>query len=236
MRAKITSDQDCGTKPVKHRPSVQNLFWTNMTCVVWLTFFRDSEFWLRKKRSKAERMQIWWVFCLASRILNSRLRHLHTCRDCLCNGMIHRRNKKISRFKSKTTMRPSKMDSQFELPPSRFRVHAGIVFYVLSGTSQPLVVTLLKEAGLADPLCQLFMLSYYIVPALFLLPLLLRPHEPGWPSHYTILKACGYVNADSTIDSKSPIWRLSWHCLTTWFAFACCSTTELRAGMFYHRF
>ena len=37
--------------------------------------------------------------------------------------------------------------------------------YVLSGVTQPLLMTLAKEAGLADPTCQICMLFYYLGPA-----------------------------------------------------------------------
>jgi len=44
---------------------------------------------------------------------------------------------------------------------------AGIiaVIYVLSGATQPLLMTLVKESGLGDPTCQLYMLFYYLGPA-----------------------------------------------------------------------
>lgn len=63
--------------------------------------------------------------------------------------------------------------------------------YVLSGTSQPLLVALLTQAGLADPTCQLFMVFYYVMPALWLLPVLLFNGEPQWPHRYTIYKGAG---------------------------------------------
>lgn len=37
--------------------------------------------------------------------------------------------------------------------------------YVISGVTQPLLMTLLRDAGLADPKCQLYMLFYYLGPA-----------------------------------------------------------------------
>ena len=76
-----------------------------------------------------------------------------------------------------------------EHPPTKFRTFSSAGLYVLSGCSQPLIVTLLKEAGLADPTCQIYMLFYYLTPAIFIFPLLLR--EPKWPSRYTSVKACG---------------------------------------------
>ena len=39
------------------------------------------------------------------------------------------------------------------------------LFYVLSGVMQPLIMTLIKEAGLSDPRAQLYMAFYYLGPA-----------------------------------------------------------------------
>jgi drug/metabolite transporter (DMT)-like permease len=41
---------------------------------------------------------------------------------------------------------------------------AGI--YILSGTMQPLLMTLVKQSGLGDPTCQIYMLMYYFGPSL----------------------------------------------------------------------
>lgn len=38
--------------------------------------------------------------------------------------------------------------------------------YILSGATQPLLMTLVKSAGLADKTCQLYMLAYYFGPSL----------------------------------------------------------------------
>eukprot|EP00978_Attheya_sp_CCMP212_P023815 scaffold73723_cov67-Attheya_sp.AAC.6 len=45
-----------------------------------------------------------------------------------------------------------------------FKVLA-VTFYVASGVVQPLLMTVTKEAGLADPKCQLYMLFYYLGPS-----------------------------------------------------------------------
>ena len=67
-------------------------------------------------------------------------------------------------------------------------------FYVLSGCCQPLLVTLLKEAGLADSKCQIYMLFYYILPAISTLPLLLGDaRQSSWPTRRSVFKASGYV-------------------------------------------
>lgn len=62
------------------------------------------------------------------------------------------------------------------------------VGYVLSGCSQPLLTTLIHEAGLADPSCQTYMLFYYLFPSFFVIDPILR-HT--WPQRSTILKATG---------------------------------------------
>jgi hypothetical protein len=90
-------------------------------------------------------------------------------------------------------------------------------FYVLSGSSQPLIVALLKQAGIADPSCQLYMLFYYLFPSVFVLPLFFNNN---WPGRATILKTCviavwdilsqtlNYTGA-SLAGRKSSIWS-SW--------------------------
>jgi hypothetical protein len=50
--------------------------------------------------------------------------------------------------------------------PSATQLKAGAAaFYVLSGVTQPLLMTVAKDAGLADPTCQLYMLFYQLGPA-----------------------------------------------------------------------
>jgi drug/metabolite transporter (DMT)-like permease len=64
-----------------------------------------------------------------------------------------------------------------------------VTVYVLSGCSQPLLVTVLRQAGLADPSCQLYMLFYYLGPASAIF-MVIKDHLV-WPSKITIMKACG---------------------------------------------
>lgn len=61
--------------------------------------------------------------------------------------------------------------------------------YVLSGVTQPLIMTLIKKAGLADPSCQLFMLFYYLGPASIVLRLVLFDKSTVWPCQKTFNKA-----------------------------------------------
>mmetsp|Transcript_35654 Transcript_35654/g.86313 ORF Transcript_35654/g.86313 Transcript_35654/m.86313 type:complete len:361 (+) Transcript_35654:90-1172(+) len=67
-------------------------------------------------------------------------------------------------------------------------------FYVLSGCSQPLLMTSLKDAGVADPSCQLYMFFYYLGPACFIFTLLGDRSE--WPSNRAIIKAVGIAMFD----------------------------------------
>lgn len=63
-------------------------------------------------------------------------------------------------------------------------------FYVLSGVTQPLLMTLCKDAGLADPNCQLYMLFYYLGPASVGFKLWWNQHnEECMPSWKMILRA-----------------------------------------------
>lgn len=73
-------------------------------------------------------------------------------------------------------------------------------FYVLSGCSQPLIMTLLKQAGIADPSCQAYMLFYYLFPAAFILPVILNN---DWPRRATIFKAFGIATWDIASTSMN---------------------------------
>lgn len=63
--------------------------------------------------------------------------------------------------------------------------------YVLSGVSQPLLMTVAKEAGLADPTCQLYMLFYYMGPASVILTVINDRSENSTP--WRILVKIGFV-------------------------------------------
>lgn len=66
-----------------------------------------------------------------------------------------------------TTNTPSKRIDTSRLDPILLYKHylvAGI--YILSGTMQPLLMTLVKQSGLGDPTCQIYMLMYYFGPSL----------------------------------------------------------------------
>jgi hypothetical protein len=74
--------------------------------------------------------------------------------------------------------------------PTSIRTYSSALAYIASGCSQPLLMTLLKEAKIADPSCQLYMLFYYLLPAAFILPILLV-NQQSWPKRSTIYKASG---------------------------------------------
>jgi len=61
------------------------------------------------------------------------------------------------------------------------------VLFVLSGVAQPLLMTVVKDAGLADPTCQLYMLFYYLGPALASLNLL-ASRETSIPKLSTLVR------------------------------------------------
>eukprot|EP00934_Nitzschia_sp_Nitz4_P001112 Nitzschia sp. Nitz4//scaffold85_size83877//43468//44526//NITZ4_005231-RA/size83877-processed-gene-0.122-mRNA-1//1//CDS//3329559143//1112//frame0 len=77
------------------------------------------------------------------------------------------------------------------------------LFYVLSGCSQPLLMTICRAVGVANPSSQLYMLFYYMGPASVIIPLLWR--STPWPSDNAILKGCGIALFDLTAQMMN--WR-----------------------------
>lgn len=67
--------------------------------------------------------------------------------------------------------------------------------YVISGVTQPLLVTICKSAGLADPNCQLYMLFYYLGPASVGLKMCVSAHE-SIPSNAMMARAGGITLFD----------------------------------------
>mmetsp|Transcript_25552 Transcript_25552/g.37748 ORF Transcript_25552/g.37748 Transcript_25552/m.37748 type:complete len:354 (+) Transcript_25552:319-1380(+) len=67
-------------------------------------------------------------------------------------------------------------------------------FYVLSGCCQPLIMTLCKNAGLADPSCQLAMFFYALGPFFLVIPVLIEGwFNPSyvWPTTTPTIQAIG---------------------------------------------
>lgn len=56
--------------------------------------------------------------------------------------------------------------THFSSSSSRWLAIVIATIYVLSGATQPLLMTLVKSAGLGDPTCQIYMLFYYIGPTM----------------------------------------------------------------------
>jgi len=75
--------------------------------------------------------------------------------------------------------------------PSLATTSVNVVLYVLSGCTQPILMTVLRTSGLADPSCQLYMLWYYMGTASALVLLLRDPNGVSWPSLRTMAKASG---------------------------------------------
>ena len=89
-----------------------------------------------------------------------------------------------------------------ESPVKTTTTVANAAIYVLSGCSQPLLMVLCRNAGLADPSAQFYMLAYYLGPALVIIPLL-RQGSQGWPSRGVILKGCGISIFDICAQSMN---------------------------------
>lgn len=64
--------------------------------------------------------------------------------------------------------------------------------FLLSGICQPLIMTVCKQAGLANPIAQLYMFFYYLGPALVVLTIGSEPI----PAKMAITKACGIAFFD----------------------------------------
>jgi drug/metabolite transporter (DMT)-like permease len=112
-------------------------------------------------------------------------------------------------------------------------------FYVLSGCSQPLIMTLCKNAGLADPGCQLYMFFYALGPAMMILPLVVVSTSTTsststststinkWPSNRTISKAaaiclfdivCTVANYTGASLAGPTIFSIIYSSVTIWTA------------------
>jgi drug/metabolite transporter (DMT)-like permease len=77
---------------------------------------------------------------------------------------------------------------EYEYAPTKSVVLTIAGFYILSGISQPLIMTLCKQAGLADPSAQLYMLFYYLGPA-FLIFTLKSEKQASFPTNTMLWKA-----------------------------------------------
>ena len=64
--------------------------------------------------------------------------------------------------------------------------------YVLSGVCQPLLMTMVKQTGLADPTAQLYLVAYYLGPSLVMIP----AFYSRWPPLRTISTAMAIAVLD----------------------------------------
>mmetsp|Transcript_22347 Transcript_22347/g.32478 ORF Transcript_22347/g.32478 Transcript_22347/m.32478 type:complete len:384 (+) Transcript_22347:99-1250(+) len=80
-------------------------------------------------------------------------------------------------------------------------IQAGI--YVLSGVTQPLLMSLAKDAGLANPKCQLYMLFYYIGPACVILTFCQQSNN----KQVTATTATATFNEVSSSGSTAVPWK-----------------------------
>lgn len=110
----------------------------------------------------------------------------------LKKGSIRLRNVETPRAQHDGDTPPASSPQQPQQQSSKPSAVASTVFfaslYVLSGVTQPLLMTLAREAGLADPSAQTMMFFYYLGPASVMLLLLVRK-DTVWPSQKALRKA-----------------------------------------------
>lgn len=103
--------------------------------------------------------------------------------------------------------------------------------YVLSGSTQPLLMTIVKESGLGDPTCQLYMLFYYLGPALVSFTLCIPSRRisnddnkgTSWPKRHILTKSAGIALID--IIAQAMNYTGSTFCGPTIFAIIYSSVT-----------
>ena len=106
--------------------------------------------------------------------------------SCRNQASFHMSN--IQKQRDSLYLRQSSSENDTDGEPAAAATLAFAVFYVLSGATQPLLMTLAKESGLADPKCQLYMLFYYLGPASVLCCLVLNK-DTAWPSPRALCNA-----------------------------------------------
>jgi len=139
------------------------------------------------------------------------------------------RDDENQRKSSDTTQPKSVMDYVKNMMKSSSSIAA--ILYVLSGVSQPLLMTVAKEAGLTDPRCQLYMLFYYFGPASVALTFCNSNNKytasGDFPSSRLILKGCGIqcidvfaqtLNYTGSILAGPTIFAIIYSSVTIWTA------------------
>mmetsp|Transcript_10537 Transcript_10537/g.16186 ORF Transcript_10537/g.16186 Transcript_10537/m.16186 type:complete len:429 (-) Transcript_10537:45-1331(-) len=87
------------------------------------------------------------------------------------------------------------ISQEASVPPTLIFTFLAASIYVLSGVTQPLIVAVAKDAGLADPTCQFYMFFYYLGPASVVF-MVLGGNRNSWPSLKTIYKAVAIALVD----------------------------------------
>jgi drug/metabolite transporter (DMT)-like permease len=98
-----------------------------------------------------------------------------------------------------------------EKPANLSLTWVAAIVYIISGATQPLLVTLIKISGLGDHMCQLYMLMYYLGPAMVSFTLCgstaNNSNDKFWS--YSALKAAGITLLDvaaQTINYTGSTW------------------------------
>jgi len=133
--------------------------------------------------------------CAACRVPSLPAKHLcvppMALASCRNQVSFHMRNLQKQRESLYLQQQSNNDDSS----PAAAATIAFAAFYVLSGVTQPLLMTLAKESGLADPKCQLYMLFYYLGPA-SVMCCLLANKDTIWPSPRALCKASCIASFD----------------------------------------
>lgn len=108
--------------------------------------------------------------------------------------LIHRKQRKSKRqAKEAASKKISKMSQSQRAVANKNTTNCVTilvaVIYILSGSTQPLLITLVKEAGLGDPYCQVYMLMYYLGPAMVSIPVFCTGGHSTIPPVKTLAKA-----------------------------------------------
>jgi len=139
-------------------------------------------------------------------------------------------NNNNSESRDDDSQKKSKGRKMLPSPPSPqnvARIFAAAALYVLSGSTQPILMTLVKQAGLGDSKCQLYMLFYYLGPAMvsfsFCFPSSSVYHSATRPTRSAITKSVAIASID--IVAQSLNYTGSTFCGPTIFAIIYSSVT-----------
>lgn len=110
----------------------------------------------------------------------------------------------MQKYQSSFETHPPNQLKMVHQPPTAALTLFWATIYVISGATQPLVLTLVKSAGLADPTGQLYMVFYYLGPASVIFWVLyddrrrrINNLHSSWPPPWSsILKCAGVASFD----------------------------------------